>query len=51
MTGEVGAQRFRLAIAGLDLAIHLKEAKKDGCAAQASDATPFFDRLCPRMTK
>jgi hypothetical protein len=39
-----------LVIAGLDPAIHLFE--KDGCAGhKRAKATPFFERLCPRMTQ
>jgi hypothetical protein len=51
MAGEVVAWRFRLVIAGLDPAIHLREERKDGCAGIGEQATPFFERLCPRMMK
>jgi hypothetical protein len=45
--------RIHFVIAGLDPAIHAAVALatlQHGCAAQASEATPFRERLCPRMT-
>ena len=44
-----GTTQFELVIAGLDPAIHCA-APLHGPPAQASEATPFRERLCPVVT-